>query len=153
MMKIPFFGLFVFILFLYLELSAFSAFSHGFGGFAVFLEIIASFLLGKYVGRGVIDDFKSGVLMPEAILSLLGALLLMMPGLVTDGFGLLLSISFIREKLNPHFTRSGAMNYTRDTFFKDRFYQEDERNKPYGAPIIDGDFREVDEKKKEDKEK
>ncbi len=146
-MRIPFFGLFVFILFLYLELSAFEAFADAFGGGVLFFEIIGTFFFGSYVGREVFSQLKQGLLRPESILSILGALLLMLPGLITDVVGLLLSLSFIREKLNPHFTRSGAMNYTKDTFFKDRFYEDDTHQKQTNSPIIDAEFHEVDPNK------
>lgn len=147
-MRLPFFGLFIFILFLYLEISAFTAFAHSFGGAGLFFEIIGSFLLGGYVGRQVFADLRQGTLRPEGILSIFGAMLLMVPGLITDAFGLLLSFSFIREKLNPHFTRSGAMNYTKDTFFKDRFYDEHAKQDYKESPIIDADFHEVDQNDK-----
>lgn len=148
-----------FILYCILEILLMGSFADAFGGFTLFLEIILSMVAGGYLVRSQFDKIaranpeemrEKPVYISDIILSVIAGILLIAPGLITDMIGLLMGWSYFRFKASSLFARSGAMDYTKDRIFKDRFdfdpdYKDQSSAQKKPKTIIEGQYREIDE--------
>ena len=148
----------LFVLYALLEFSLMSSFIDAVGFFWALVEIIVTIFIGSAVVRKQFQNIaglseERAVHIEDILMAIIGGVFLMIPGLFTDFIGVMMGWSFFREKMAELFTRTGAMDYTEKTIFKDRFdntrsktgSQQDNNSVP---PVIDGDFREVDDDKK-----
>lgn len=93
-----------FLLYLFPEVLITSEFANAFGGFWLFIEIVGSALLGVFVLANfrfsAAENLRAmaegrmgqGEFMTAQIFRLVGAVMLIVPGVMTDGLGLLLQL-------------------------------------------------------------
>ena len=96
--------LLLFLLYLFPEILITSQFAEAFGGFWLFAEIVASGALGIFILANfrfaVMENLRAlsegrigeGAFMAAQLFRLVGAIFLILPGLMTDGLGLLLQL-------------------------------------------------------------
>jgi len=99
------------LFYLFLEIMTTSTFTQSYGGFLFFLEIIFSFIIGlsilKHYKKSFQDDVSSVMrqqmnmqdFQSKQIFTLIGAVLLMIPGIFTDGLGLFMQIEILAMPL------------------------------------------------------
>lgn len=151
--------LFLFILGLYflLELTFMLSFIDEFGFFWALIEVILTIFIGSGVIRKQfqnLSELEAGqpVDPQDLLMAIMGGIFLVIPGIFTDICGVMMGWSFFRDKMAELFTRTGAMDYTKRTVFKDRFYDMDhnqhsrDKSASKNDQVIDADFREVDDK-------
>jgi len=107
-----------FIGYLFAEVMVSTEFAAHFGGVTFFLEILVSFLIGvallanfKYAIVEQLNNFAFGRIAPEDLISvgvftLLGAILLIVPGVLSDILGLLMQFEWFALLLKKLFLRS-----------------------------------------------
>lgn len=118
---------FGFFIFLFLEILTSVSFADSFGVLGLFIEVMVSFFIGfalllnfhLFLGDEL-NALRSAKLSPQSfisaqILRLLGAVLLIIPGVFSDIFGLLaifgaLCLSYIKPK-NTLYSQTDSMNF------------------------------------------
>ena len=107
-----------FIVYLFAEVMTSTEFAAHFGGVTFFLEILVSFLIGvallvnfKYAIVEQLNNFAFGRIAPEELISvgvftLLGAILLIIPGVLSDIMGILMQFEWFALLLKKLFFRS-----------------------------------------------
>jgi len=141
------------LLYLFLEVMVSSYFASMFGGFLTFILIIFSAIVGisllrifKYSLALNIKDLTSGKISQEDFVKTnmakaLGAILLIVPGFLTDIIGLLLQFGIITMilskifKLKPQNTSSNNYSYT----YKNVYSQNSVNNNEYEKKQINDD--------------
>lgn len=106
------------IIYLFAEVMVSTEFASHFGGVIFFLEILVSFMVGvavmvnfKYAIVEQLNNFAFGKIAPEDLISvgvftLLGAILLILPGVLSDILGLLMQFEWFALLLKKIFFRS-----------------------------------------------
>ena len=118
-----------FLIYLFLEILICSSFSSHFGAFMMFLEVIGSFLFGLFLVKNLNLSFVENIqrvvtreitqqeFISIGLFRLVGAILLMIPGVLTDIIGLLMQFeevgSFIGKKVFP-MQETRRDNFTND---------------------------------------
>jgi UPF0716 family protein affecting phage T7 exclusion len=107
-----------FIVYLFAEVMISTEFAAHFGGVIFFLEILVSFLVGvalmvnfKYAIVEQLNNFAFGKIAPEDLISvgvftLLGAILLIIPGVLSDILGLMMQFEWFALLLKKVLFRS-----------------------------------------------
>ncbi len=132
-------------------------------GLVIITAIIGTSLL-RLQGYGVLSRAQStlnkGDLPVDSVIDgvflLIAGALLLTPGLITDTFGFLLFIPYLRRAIAKavfkRFVMMGKDNVR--VYSQEDFYEETRRNKPSNDNVIDAEFSEVkDHKGKKDPEK
>lgn len=135
--------IFVFFLFLFfVELAGFIAFSEEFGFFMLVLEILFSGILGIFLLFNALSGSNESVLEllkgardPKEILAsnfsrVLGAIMLIIPGIFSDCFGLLLQFGILDSLFVSIFSKiRPTQNQTYQEIIDVEIIEEDERIK------------------------
>ena len=134
-----------FFIYLFLEILISSSFSSHFGAFMMFLEVIGSFLFGLFLLKNLNLSFAENIqrvvtreitqqeFISIGLFRLVGAILLMIPGVFTDIIGLLMQFeelgSFIGKKVFP-MQETRRDNFTNDDIIDVEIIEEkkDDRN-------------------------
>lgn len=132
-----------FLIYLFVEVMAISQFIQYFGGLVFFIEIVASFIVGalilanfKYVIVEQLNNFAFGrinytELASVSAFTLIGAVLLMIPGVLTDIVGIVMQFE------------SFAI-FIKRVLLKDKFESEKKYNKRSEDDYIDVEIVEND---------
>ena len=134
-----------FIIYLLLETLFSVEISSQIGGLNTFLEIVLSVIIGIYIFKNLkynlvstIQDFTTGgidinQLKSRNIFPIVGAILLIIPGFLTDSIGLLLQFSFFTDLLikkvntpNTHFDDVEVQDSFQDKNYKPNFKYDDD---------------------------
>lgn len=118
-----------FLIYLFIEVMVTTQFAEQFGGLALFIEILVSFGIGSFI----LANFKYAIveqlnnlafgrinqeeLVSFGIFTLIGAILLILPGIFSDAVGILLQFEwfglFLKKRLGNHLFRTNNHHTTR----------------------------------------
>lgn len=165
--------LIVIIFMMFVELSILGSLADAFGGLFVVLWVVGTMCFGSYliktkfwqsfVGGGVSEDrirqqnLSAIDHIQRAFLSLFAGILLIIPGMITDVFGLIMALPVLRSYMISFLSSVGLMDYTHKKVYDDKVFKEDGFTSPktdkqqnkgptIDTPTIDGDFYEVQQK-------
>lgn len=122
----------LFLVYIFIEVLVSSSIIARLGGLGTFLEIILSALLGMYILKNFkfallenLVSLKEGKITQESFMKLnlftaLGALLLILPGFVSDFFGILLQFSFFASLISRKFFKKNTANEDLHNKFKNK---------------------------------
>lgn len=171
----PFTLFFLTALWVVLEVGLLFSLADEIGALWVVLEVILSFLLGVHVIRSrfwaffnsggyTAEEMEKGniSLMSEiqmSLVALFAGFFLILPGLITDGIGLVIMLPFLGRIVSELFAKTGAMDYTRrkifdeDVFGKNNALNDDGYTSRSQTTIIETEYYEVsdDDDKKTNK--
>ena len=127
--------LIIFLVLLFIEVVVSSEFAAAVGGVVFFLEIVVGFIAGavilanfRYAIVEQINNFAFGKISQEELISkgvfsLVGAILIMIPGIVTDAVGIMMQFSwfaaFAARNLFRNSTYTGDFTQRRDNDYID----------------------------------
>ncbi len=164
--------LLIIVFMMFVELSILGAMADQFGGLFVALWVVGTMCFGGYliktkfwqsfVGGGVSEkriqkeNLSAIDHIQRAFLSLFAGILLIIPGLVTDIFGLIMALPVLRSYMITFLSSVGLMDYTHKRVYDDDVFSakqtfsgqatQENDQPPKTTPTIDGDFYEVQQK-------
>ncbi|MEC8067667.1 MAG: FxsA family protein [Pseudomonadota bacterium] len=163
----------IFLVVLFLELFAFYAVGSEVGGFYVFLWVVLTLLYGVSrlkMGVAGLGGSSSRNQQPsdqvlDGLIAVMGSVLIIIPGFLTDAIGFLMLLPFVRHLLRHSILDSVLGRYTYGMFNGERFdvvkehYQQkkSQRQSRMRDPeslrkqkVVDADFEVVDEDSQRD---
>lgn len=144
---------FLFLVFSLIEIGLLIGFASDFGVLMTLAELLLSAALGGFLIREVaFARLHENGSVKDFITFLIAGFLLIIPGLITDGLGVLLTVPSLRLLFVDYFEESGGMDYTRNSSYIDGMMSRAGYKKPTKKKndiVIDAEFEDVTNKKEE----
>jgi UPF0716 protein FxsA len=146
---------FLFLIFILIEIGLLIGFASDFGVLMTLAELLISAALGGYFIREMaFEKLRVGGYAKDFILFLVAGILLIIPGLMTDVIGVLVTIPSLQSIFMHYFEKTGGMDYTRNSSYIDGMmsragYEKPDQKSKKTDIIIDAEFEDVTDNKEE----